>query len=407
MLQSYPHSDERYVRPTYLDHAWRSAALSLSAIAAASYISAYVSGIGAKALGFSAVVGAFLAGSLALFLHYRDDSNVDSVGGQSASTDIDNQLQILDDARQFFSGSLKVADTFRLVASRIRTLVEAGSVTLLLFDPKREELVVAGSDDPTAVKGETVSSNSGLVSRCYLERDVVVDKTTASAAVPLKRGTEVAGILLFYLNENHTCNRELNSLLDAIGERVGPLVFASVAYERSQADALTDVTTELPNERAFHLVLENQVAEAIRNAGSRPLTILSFNINGFDELNSRFGFVSSNRILNFVAESAKGNLRQMDFLARGDNDEFLAILPTASTETSHEIITRIQASVAHKKVTVSDVDSVEIEVAFGWASFGFDGDTPHDLLSAARERREQVGSPVPGTVLWFPQELSH
>ena len=56
------------------------------------------------------------------------------------------------------------------------------------------------------------------------------------------------------------------SILDAIGERAAPLVLASIARERSQENALTDVTTDLPNERAFHLVLENQVAEAVRKA---------------------------------------------------------------------------------------------------------------------------------------------
>ncbi len=49
-------------------------------------------------------------------------------------------------------------------------------------------------------------------------------------------------------------------------------MLGSIAYERTQANALTDATTDLPNERAFYLVLENQVAEAQRNRGERPLT---------------------------------------------------------------------------------------------------------------------------------------
>lgn len=105
---------------------------------------------------------------------------------------------------------------------------------------------------------------------------------------------------------------------------------------------MTDVTTDLPNERAFYLILENQIAEAQRKREDRPLTILAIDIKNFDEVNQKFGHAAGDRILNFVAHGIKDNLRQMDFLARSIGDEFLAILPTATKEVSHEVIARIQ-----------------------------------------------------------------
>lgn len=135
--------------------------------------------------------------------------------------------------------------------------------------------------------------------------------------------------------------------------------------------------------------------------------VLSFDIKNFDEISSRFGHAAGDRVLNFVAQAVKDSLRQMDFFARGAPDEFLAIMPTASKEISQEIIARIQVSIFGRKVTVAEVDTVEVELDFGWASFGADGDTPQRLLAAARERKEQSKSSVPGSVLWFPQELSH
>src|SRR5207253_4107332 len=111
---------------------------------------------------------------------------------------------------------------------------------------------------------------------------------------------------------------------------VAPLVLSSMALERSRANALTDPTTDLPNERAFYLVLENQIAEAQRKQGDRPLTILAIDIKNFEDINRRFGHAAGDRALNFAAQLVKDNLRQMDFLARSTGDEFLVILPTAS-----------------------------------------------------------------------------
>ena len=117
---------------------------------------------------------------------------------------------------------------------------------------------------------------------------------------------------------------------------------SSMSFERSLTNALTDTLTNLPNERAFYLVLENQIAESQRNRDERPLTILTVDIKNFTELNQNFGHAAGDQILAFAANLIKAQLRQMDFLARSQNDEFLAVLPTASDEIAMEIIERIE-----------------------------------------------------------------
>jgi len=408
MNQPFTHGDERRVSYAYRVHASRTFGLSLSAVIASFLLSLYVHDVNAKAIGFSAVLVLFLLGWVGLYFYAQRERRTAPVEAQPTDDEVDRLLQSLDDAREFFGGSLRMSDTFRLVANRVSALVDATSFTLLVFDDAREALLIAESNDPTLVRGERLSKNSGIVDRCCLERDVAVDEVSGVAAIPLKRDAEVFGVLLLELTRmDRPSKPRTESLLDAIGVRVGPLVLSTIAHERSHTNALTDGTTELPNERAFHLVLENQVAESIRKGSSRPLTILSFDIKGFDDLNDRFGLAAANRLLNFVAQGSKESLRQMDFLARGLGDEFLVVLPTASKEISHDIIARINAAILHHKIAVSDVETASVELNFGWATFGLDGETPRDLLAAARERRIQGLSTLPGSVLWFSQELSH
>ncbi|HEV7701262.1 MAG TPA: GGDEF domain-containing protein, partial [Pyrinomonadaceae bacterium] len=359
--------------------------------------------------GFSAIIALFLTGAVGLYLWQTRRRESDASDAFHVSeADIERHLVMLDDARDFFAGSLKAADTFRLVASRVGELVDLSGLSLLLLDEAGEDFTVAETEGAVAqAKGTRRGIAVGAAGECLRERDVIVDTSTLSAAIPLRRDVDVYGVLLFEFDSEETLNSVDASTLEAVGERVSPLILSSLAFERSHANALTDVTTDLPNERAFHLILENQVAESVRKGSSRPLTILAFDVRDFDEIAAKYGHSTADRLLNFVAQNVKITLRQMDFFARAHADEFLAIMPTASKEISHEIIARIQTGFFGRKVKVSDTDAVEIELNFGWASFGADGETPTSLLATARERKEQSRAAMPGRVLWFPQEHAH
>ncbi|MCV5943055.1 GGDEF domain-containing protein, partial [Escherichia coli] len=79
------------------------------------------------------------------------------------------------------------------------------------------------------------------------------------------------------------------------------LFLGSLAYEKSLSSALTDPLTKLPNERAFFLVLENQLAESQRFRDERPLTVLAVDIRDFEEINRDYGHSTGDRVLSFAA----------------------------------------------------------------------------------------------------------
>jgi diguanylate cyclase (GGDEF)-like protein len=194
-------------------------------------------------------------------------------------------------------------------------------------------------------------------------------------------------------------------LLEAIGSRVAPLILSAIEFDRSHHNALTDPTTALPNERAFFLVLENQLAEADRKRSDRPVTILAMDIKGFDDINRRFGYSTGDAILRHVSATIKESLRNMDFFARGLDDEFLAILATASKEISPDVIARVQAAFFGRRYKVDDSHSLELELNFGWAEFGSDGETATDVVKTARRRKAVTKHPETGTILSFSTRL--
>ncbi len=384
---------------------------SLSALAATFLLANSAYDLTTRTYGFVAIVAGFLV--LSITLHFSLLSVSEKVK-QDLSKDVesDRQLRALDDAYEFFAGLLRPSDSFRLVASRAREILPFRTLTLHLCESEGRRFLATESDGPDADRrrGRSSGLDNGIISRSYFSSVVEVDHATASsrpaAAVPLKDGSELFGILHLDFEMNYDVVDVDLHLLEAIGTRAAPLLLSSINYEQSRANAITDSTTDLPNERAFFMVLESQVAEAQRRGSTRPLTILALDVRSFDEINKRFGHAAGDEVLGFVAQMIKDNLRQMDFLARSAADEFVVVLPTASKEISHDIIARIQTGFFGRKLKMSDRDSVEVELNIGWAAFGSDGETPETLLRVARERKMQTKSLSPNKVLWFPTEFA-
>jgi len=195
-----------------------------------------------------------------------------------------------------------------------------------------------------------------------------------------------------------------HAVLEAIGRRLSPLFLSSLSFERSLSNALTDTLTSLPNERAFYVVFENQLAESQRHRDDRPLTILSIDIKNFADANQTYGFAAGDRLLAFTAERLASQLRKMDFLCRAANDEFLIILPTASEKFASEIVQRIRDRFASEPFRISETDDIKVWLNFGLATFWQDGETADQLLQSARIRKQQAKAEEPSKVLWFPKE---
>jgi diguanylate cyclase (GGDEF)-like protein len=282
------------------------------------------------------------------------------------------------------------------------------------------EVIEATGPNAEHLLGTKVAAGDGLAGMSWVSREVELDtalalesktmpaealaQMTSAAAIPLIHDDKVFAVLLLYSAENLDDDPGFRSTLQAIGDRVSPLVVSSISLDRSASNALIDAVTQLPNERAFYLVLENQLAESLRFRDERPLTVLSVDIKDFTEVNQTFGYSAGDLILGFVAKVLSLHLRKMDFLARSTNDEFLIVLPTASERLAGEIVQRIRHRFASEPFSITETDEIKIWLNVGWATFWHDGETGEQLLQNARLRKQQEKAEEPANVIWFPKE---
>ncbi len=338
--------------------------------------------------------------------------------------EVEAKMFALEEAHQFFGASLKYADMFRLVASRLNDIVPFAACVLFVADEEKSTLnsQFAIGFNMREFADLKVRKDSGLVGEAFqsgapeIAGNLFEDGKIISAkalnglqsgiAVPLFKNAEVFGVLVLYGAEKNQFNQNSSELLTAAAERVAPLFLSSRAFENNLANALTDSLTALPNERAFYLVLENQIAEAQRYRGERPLTVLTIDVRNFEDVNRNFGHATGDLLLGFAAETIKEQLRQMDFLARSSGDEFLAVLPTASETITREIIERIRKTFVLKPFRVSPTETVYLELNFGASSFLKDGETAATLVKhAILKRRQSKKDSEESKILFFPKDF--
>ncbi|HEY8559959.1 MAG TPA: sensor domain-containing diguanylate cyclase [Pyrinomonadaceae bacterium] len=399
---------------------------SLAVIVATFFVSNSALVFETKTAIFAGIVVAYPLLCAAFYYRQRTRAaNLQSAEATSAfNEEIEDKLFALEEASEFFGASLKFSDMFRLVASRIDEIVPFAACVLYLHDETGDNILqikYAVGENAREFMNFRSDTNKGLAVRAFFSGKSLIDESLAdekrvfpaeivgnfrsAAAVPLVNRGENFGVLVLYGTEPAVFDEASKTLLTAVGARVAPLFANSCAFERNLSNALTDALTNLPNERGFYLVLENQLAESIRRRDERPLTVMAMDVANFADINRRHGHAAGDRMLAFAAATIKKQLRQMDVLTRSAGDEFLAILPTANEKISFEVTERIRRAFVSTPFQISEREYVNLTINFGTATCWRDGETANQLLKTALFRKTQDKSAEKGKVIWFPKEF--
>jgi diguanylate cyclase (GGDEF)-like protein len=310
---------------------------------------------------------------------------------------------------------------FRLISSRIGEIISFTSCAFFVLDEQNKFYVpFATGKNSRLLESLRIECSDGLAGKsflsCQIERDknLTFDKRgitreflsglASAMAVPLLKDDEVFCVLVIYsdVRDNYRANDE--KLLEAIGERIAPLIIGSYSFEKNLSNAMTDSITSLPNERAFYMMLESRVAEAQRFQEQQNLTVLAIDIKNFAEINEKYGHAAGDRMLVFAAKTIQYQLRRMDLVARMNKDEFLVVLPTANDIITDRIVERIESSFLDAPFAVTEDQKIYIELCFGSATFQDDGDTAEKLMNTALIRKHQSKSNGQNSVVFFPKQ---
>lgn len=140
--------------------------------------------------------------------------------------------------------------------------------------------------------------------------------------------------------------------------------------------ATQDELTGLPNRRGFMAVANKIVSLCLRNR--IPATLAFFDLNGFKEINDRFGHAEGDRALIRFARALAGTFRASDAVARLGGDEFALLLTGTSEAQAETEIAALEASLA---VGANKVDGAALAYAISFS---------HGLVALEPERHASV-----------------
>jgi diguanylate cyclase (GGDEF)-like protein len=154
---------------------------------------------------------------------------------------------------------------------------------------------------------------------------------------------------------------------------------------RSRSDleesATHDPLTGLYNQRYLTTRLDEEFRRAQRY--QEPLSLLKIDLDGFEQVNGRFGRGAGDRLLAACARAIVATCREVDIVTRAGGDEFVVLLPNTHFSGSMTIAERLWNELRRAQVEAGSA-AARCEASLGVACFpGREVGKPTDLLRFA------------------------
>lgn len=161
-------------------------------------------------------------------------------------------------------------------------------------------------------------------------------------------------------------------------------------YEATRQLADRDPVTGCLNHRAIHERLAHELALA-KSLG-HTLCFVMMDLDGFKQVNDRFGHPVGDFVLKHVSELLMVHSRAKDVLGRYGGDEFAAVFPDTSVEGTTETANRWSAALAEHPYLTEDGTTIPVRLSFGIASFPADAREVGALVTVADRRLYEAKS---------------
>ena len=330
----------------------------------------------------------------------------DHSAGFRSITEAQREVFALHEIAQTIGSSLNLNDTVTLVTNKLRAIVPFDTCIIFTVDDKSGKAIAAhaAGEHVELFSRRKMQVGDGITgwvianarSMCNASPDLdlvgipddIAKQFRGVLVSPLLREDGAFGAITLYSKSRTSYTSEHVRLLESVAQHASSALNNALTFEKTKESALTDPLTELPNARSLYMMLEQRIAECQR-LGREALALISIDIDDFKAINDSYGHPIGDRLLASVAAVMRKELRQMDILTRYAGDEFVAIMPMASTSMAGSVAERIRAAVESKQFTVRTGRTVGVRLSMGIACYPTDGETTEALLTAAARSMQQ------------------
>jgi diguanylate cyclase (GGDEF)-like protein/putative nucleotidyltransferase with HDIG domain len=199
----------------------------------------------------------------------------------------------------------------------------------------------------------------------------------AALSLPLIYRKETLGVLTVESRREHCFSPQDVLTLRALADQLAIALHNARAYQVAQEQAITDSLTGLKTHRYFMEAMEAEWRRSPRSG--RPFSLIMMDLDGFKQVNDRYGHLEGDKVLIAVARILEARSRQSNVVARYGGDEFAILMPEAGTEQAQILGERLCASF----VADPYLASRGVTASLGIATFPVHGATPDEILRVA------------------------
>lgn len=312
--------------------------------------------------------------------------------------------------------SLSLDDTLSLLVARVKRMIPHDTAAIYLCRGDRlvpqfvqgEEVGLFSSlhipmghglSGWVAENGRPIVNGNPSVEPGYLNDPNKFSRMRSAISVPLDGRASVVSVLTLYHSSADAFTKDHLRMLLAIGSKAGLAIENTLKYQQVENSSATDQLTGLPNTRSLFLHLDSELARAIR--ADAPLAVVLADLDGFKQINDRFGHLVGNEVLQGIAERLKESCRKYDYVARMGGDEFVLILPDSGREGFARKV-EVLRELAHNAARAVCGEDI-LSLSAGGAFFPEDGADVEQLLAVADKRMYQAKDSRHASKLLLPR----
>ena len=203
----------------------------------------------------------------------------------------------------------------------------------------------------------------------------------AGVYLPLVADAGTLGVLALYRPAPQTFGARDVAYLEAVAGPAAELLAISRLHAELEQAVRTDALTQAGS-RQYGL---ERLAEACAHAerSGQACAVVMLDLDGFKELNDRYGHQAGDEVLREAAGRLRRELRAGDVLARYGGDEFFVVAAGTSAAAAAELLRRLVATSASGPVGFAGHEVPLPGWSAGAAAWPEDGRSPEELVRAA------------------------
>jgi diguanylate cyclase (GGDEF)-like protein/PAS domain S-box-containing protein len=219
-------------------------------------------------------------------------------------------------------------------------------------------------------------------------------------AFPIRIGDELCGVLEFFIRNVCQPDAAWLRMAQSIGLQIGQFIARTAAQKQIRQLAHFDFLTGLPNRILFNQLLDHALTKAQRH--ERQLAILFIDLDGFKQINDRFGHDAGDHLLVTFTLRLRESLRRSDPVgrhigsdtaARLGGDEFVVLIDEFADPSELEAVAQRILAAAAQPFSLAGPEG-EISASIGISIYPTDGIDIESLTKSADSamyRAKQAG----------------